>query len=87
MTRRHTSRTCKHCGAFIRWATNAKTGKKIPFDLAPVDDRFCRWFIVAGRCYTGTDNYFKTNPDVERYRPHWATCPRANEARKKKRKS
>lgn len=84
MSRQRTSRTCKYCGAYIRWATNVKTGAKIPFDLAPVNDS--KWFIVGDKCYTGTEEFFESNPDVERVRPHWATCPRANEARRKKRR-
>jgi len=84
MSRRRTREpaTCDYCGAFIRWAKTAKKGAWMPFDIKPVSD--ADYFLVNGVAYTGTDNFFRDNPDVERYRPHWATCPRANEARRKR---
>jgi hypothetical protein len=74
--------TCRSCGAPIKWA-EAASGKRIPFDLQPSSSPIDRWIIVRERCLLCTQEYFEKNPDAERYRPHWATCPHATKHRRR----
>jgi hypothetical protein len=72
---------CRGCGAPIRWAATA-AGRRLPLDPEPAADGT----VVLGP--TGTAHVLPARgrgdvpPEVERYRPHWATCPRAGDFRR-----
>lgn len=70
--------TCSTCGAPIRWAKTA-AGKNIPLDPDPVP---------LGNLYLDEDGVAMTvtkdlGRSVARYVSHFATCPDADEHRKK----
>lgn len=70
---------CNSCGAAIRWATGAKSGKPIPLDVAPV---------VAGNIELRGETAHYVTPDHnaigQRFVSHFATCPQAAQHRKGK---
>ena len=80
---------CRYCNAPIRWASHYRTGSPMPFDLKPLENE--KWVLEKGG--TGNPTAFPAGkgtgvlPGLEEdakqltYRPHWATCPRAKEAR------
>jgi hypothetical protein len=65
--------TCRSCGALMVWATNAKTGKKIPFNGE----------IVPIRSYHDEDHRLIEVIDSTVSISHFGTCPQAAEWRKK----
>jgi len=67
---------CRTCRAPIVWAQTF-TGRRMPLDLHPTDDG----------SYTITDGLAVYAPDADapRYRPHWASCPHADQHRKSRR--
>ncbi len=72
--------TCKYCGAVIRWATT-EAGKAMPLNPEP-DARGNQELLAHG----GGDRVRgagPSTPDHRRYKPHWATCPGANKARRR----
>lgn len=58
------------CGARVRWVVTAATGKRMMVDAKP-----------EKRVILGTKT--KKAHVVDTYMPHWATCPLADEFRKK----
>lgn len=67
---------CRGCGAPVSWARTAR-GKHMPLDPEPhpegnveVDAGVATVVDPAQKALFG-----------ERYMPHWATCPRANDFR------
>lgn len=71
---------CRYCGGSVLWA-RTPTGKSMPVDLEPVD-------LGNVRIVEGADGYLAIVtvpamiPEGERYRSHFATCPKAREARR-----
>jgi len=73
---------CRGCGAQIIWAITEKNGKKVPLDAKPE-----RRYIVQSRL-SSTDSREQT-PLVrilETYMPHFATCPKAGNFRKERKR-
>lgn len=66
------SSTCKGCGAKVRWVKTAN-GNRMPLDVEPVAKNvmveFMGAYVLAKEAYTS----------------HFATCPKADELRGKKR--
>lgn len=60
--------TCKGCGASIFWMS-MESGKKMPVDAAPKK----MVVVLALGCKL-----------VDAYTPHWATCPKAANFKRKK---
>lgn len=79
--------TCKACGAQIVWAKTEK-GKLIPLDFdivpyKPVKGGKERIFTMDGKIVAA--EYADGQKDAQQGRvPHWATCPKADQFRKKK---
>ena len=63
-------KTCKGCGAEIRWITT-EAGKAMPLDAKPVN-----FYIQSGETWKMTQGYIV----------HWATCPNAKDFKRKKRR-
>jgi hypothetical protein len=76
---------CRSSGAPIRWATTIN-GKRMPVDDEPVSDGTLVLSDPAPDAYAPValviDPDAPTLDDPPRFRPHWATCPHANEHRK-----
>ena len=81
---------CKYCGAEIGFI-KTKTGKSLPVDPVPIcfvpEDEKGRFVLADGTVKSGTaitetsemmENMFNIG-----YQSHFATCPNADEARKK----
>ena len=66
---------CSTCSAPVIWARTLKGSRNI-FDAEPVDDG--EWSIIDGIAIHARRDGMPT------YRPHWATCPQADQHRKKK---
>ena len=64
---------CRSCGAPMEWATNARTGRKIPFDKEIVPVR--SYANEVGRVIEVVDTTVTTS--------HFATCPDAAKWRHK----
>ena len=64
--------TCRLCGADIEWLEMHPSGKRMPAN-SPGEKRLVRLPDGDGRAVL-----------VDAYLPHWATCPKAAEARKEK---
>jgi hypothetical protein len=64
------SGACRGCGASVLFVTTAATGKSIPLDPLPVK-----------RIVIGDDLKARV---VDTYIAHFATCPKADQFRKKK---
>jgi len=64
--------SCKSCGARIIWAIT-RSGKRMP-----LDEMCTRVWIVEGR-----DGEIHTRP-IDGHKPHFATCPNADQHRKKR---
>lgn len=87
------STTCRSCGAEIWWA-HTTAGRLIPVDSEPVDDGNV---VATGRQtqQSTVSNAIVTRPEVKveepglfpddrlRYVAHFATCPNADEWRKR----
>jgi hypothetical protein len=71
--------TCRSCGAPIEWAVTTK-GKRIPLDPGTFDEGNID--VVDGIAYTTGQ---LTTVDRRR-RSHFATCPNANQHRKRDRR-
>lgn len=61
---------CKACGAPINWIKMVDSGK-----MMPVDEKM-QYFITVDK--SGTVGNMATG-----YTPHWSTCPKADQFRKK----
>lgn len=72
---------CSSCKARILWVKTAK-GRDMPLDEAPNLEGTMT--IIDGRAVTQSDNLFEL--EMLRYMPHWATCPHADQHRKKLKK-
>jgi hypothetical protein len=69
---------CRSCGAPIVWAVSAKSGKRMPLDARPV---------LNGNLdldADGTVTVVEPDPTLKGYVSHHATCPDADDWRKKK---
>ena len=66
--------SCRTCRAPLVWAYT-ETGKRMPFDAHPAEDG--SWVIRNG---TAAYDPFARGP---RYRPHFATCPDADQHRRR----
>lgn len=73
---------CRLCGAPILWAKTT-TGKQMPIDREPEDMGNVR-LIHGPEGYLAIVTVPAMIPEGERYRSHFATCPRAREARRGK---
>ena len=83
---------CKTCGAPIVWISMLGSGKKMPVNEDPVlvllshgTEKFItpNGVVVTGcRIGDGYDDYPDDNV-VEAYESHFATCPQANEHRRR----
>lgn len=82
---------CRDCGLPVVWASNKKTGKKMPFDLEP-DDTDAAKFVLTEEAGVVYSEFRPPNGDGDpRYLSHFDTCEvkagrgpktRASEARK-----
>lgn len=70
-----TASTCKGCSAPIWWVTTAANGKAMPLDPDPCDDGNVT-LNPDGKAVVHPRNQPTLDVDADRYRPHWATCPR-----------
>lgn len=70
------------CRAQIRMCRNLSGGKWMPLDSEPHEDG--KWVILSDgvTCrYADSDDF---DSGVDRYRPHFATCTKAAQFRKKR---
>lgn len=81
------SGNCKSCGAPVRWAITAATGARMPLDVEAVDDGnlgVVEWQSDGHRLATPI---VAVNPTTAltrfRYTSHFATCPNANDHRRR----
>lgn len=76
---------CGSCHAAIRWVVTAK-GKAMPIDADPSEDGA---FVINGRSLTGdtlvefVKPSFRPMTSADRYSSHFATCPDADEHRRR----
>ncbi len=77
--------TCKSCGAEILWSVVARSGRRIPLDVAEVQPapRVTAYNAQTGKCRTLTAEDMRYVADwathgVTFHRAHWATCPQAD---------
>lgn len=87
-----TAALCSACKAPIEWVVVAKSGKRMPIDVAPVADGNLIKGLEPLTDGTWTVSYLKKDDQAdsmfgqrETYVSHFATCPAAGEFRKKKR--
>lgn len=80
--------TCDSCGADILFANSATTGKPMPIDALPVTDGNIRLEQrarpmppLAYVCGATLD--MLADDDGTRYKAHFATCPNADEWRRR----
>jgi hypothetical protein len=73
------AKPCSYCGALVLWA-NTATGKRMPIDAEPVELGNVRLVEGPGG-YLAMVTAPAMIPEGERYRSHFATCPRARAAR------
>jgi hypothetical protein len=69
--------TCKSCGAEIVWVQMILSGKRMPLDAKPE-----KRIHLVGRAGLGSE----TEPEAvvgDVYTSHFATCPNANEHRRR----
>ena len=76
--------SCRSCGQQVAWARSAKTGKPMPLDPEPNEERGNVLVDGHGRAYSFRDGdaalaYQEANPEHElagssRHMPHHATC-------------
>ena len=74
---------CKSCRARIWWAVSIK-GKSMPMDPDPSAD--AAW-VIEGQTENGAPKIRQVDPLLDgaapRFTPHWATCPNADQHRKR----
>lgn len=74
---------CKSCRARIFWTVTIH-GKSTPMDAEPSDD--AGW-VIDGKTEQGAPVVRQLEPlidgDKPRFHPHWATCPNADQHRKR----
>lgn len=71
---------CKYCGRAIVWATT-DSGKRMPVDVEPVELGNVR-LVDGPNGLIAKVTVPAMIPEGERYRSHFATCPKAREARR-----
>lgn len=69
---------CRSCGAEIIWAITP-AGRRMPVDAAPDPTGTLR---LAQEPYNVTVVVAGPSDEEPRHRPHFATCPQANEWRR-----
>lgn len=79
------TKPCKTCQSVIWWAVTVH-GKAMPMDAgAKVGGEW----VICGKTDRGAPMIRRLEPLLdagkERYRPHWATCPDADDHRKRSR--
>jgi hypothetical protein len=84
---------CRSCGASIRWAKVATSGKSIPLDAEPVANGNLVFRLAAGD--DGSEVIYVRAPSEggligdeyagRRFISHFVTCPNAGQHRKAKR--
>lgn len=84
--------SCRSCRAQIAWARSAKTGKPMPLDPEPDEERGNVLVDGQSRAHVFKDAaaaaaYQEATPDSElassgKYLSHFVTCPRAGHHRK-----
>jgi len=76
------SAECNSCGASVRWVLIKKTGKRMPLNTAPAPDARPGFVLrVGGEAELATDDDRRLLREV--YTSHFATCPQANQWRKR----
>jgi hypothetical protein len=74
---------CKSCGAGIRWAKWASSGRWVPLDVDAKPDG--NVVLVARRGMERVESFNKDSAEhakLKRYVSHFATCPKADEHRR-----
>lgn len=74
---------CSTCDALIRWAVFSASGKRVPLDFEPSPRGN---LVVTGQRNDGTPliAIAGANPGPMLYMNHFATCPQADQHRRKK---
>jgi len=84
--RLETDRTCAGCGAPIAWFKSDASRQIMPLDPDPVPDGNIvirgGWAVVVGASLMGPT----AEPGEPKYKSHFATCPKASQFRRTKRK-
>ncbi len=77
---------CRSCGAQIKFIQSAKSGKWLPCDIEQVD----LYDLDQGDCIVNVcgeiikaDGKLELGKESLGYVPHWATCPNAEQFRKR----
>lgn len=70
------SAACRSCGQPIVWATNFKTGKRMPLDPDWTFEGVRFTIDAAGGAHVVAD------PNTSGLRSHFSSCPNADEHRK-----
>jgi len=78
---------CKSCGTEIKWI-RMKTGISMPVDAKPISYRIAvpgatgtlKLVTPEGRLVSG---FFDPGSDLKGYTSHFATCPHANQHRRR----
>jgi hypothetical protein len=74
---------CRYCPARIRWVTTVD-GRRLPLDPEPSEDGIVVPLHVGGRLLARVlreDERQGAEVAGPRFRPHWQTCPGADQAR------
>lgn len=76
---------CKSCGQTIYWLKNDTTGRPAPIDAKPDQSGPVIIAVEGGalRYHVLSKAEKDAGVDVERYQPHYATCPQAESWRSK----
>jgi len=79
--------TCRSCGAVVWWALTAGNNQRMLMNVG--SDETHEWVTCGRSPGTGMVKVRRFLPLFDdasepRYQPHWATCPKADEWRKKK---
>ncbi|WP_256789870.1 hypothetical protein [Frankia sp. AvcI1] len=72
---------CRSCEAPIRWATATATGRRMPLDAEPTADGNVTVHRGDDGQAVATVHPIGTPIVGTRWRPHWATCPNADQHR------
>lgn len=86
--------TCNSCGATIVWAIVKESGERIPLDTPPTDDGTLEYVgqrddptygstPLVRPCPRGSTALPGFEQSMKRYVAHFATCPDADDHRKK----
>lgn len=78
---------CKKCGADIVFVKSAKSGKWLPCDPPLIEyreghtDNYDEKFVTQDGRVVQCSTDFLGQPDGEARKPHWVTCPYADDFR------